>query len=73
MVKKKSRNPLTSTTPTRAEVLPQEEPPDPLERSPEKDFIHPQRPTLHEEMRASALASGDERHVTTEAQAENKA
>src|SRR5262245_33337300 len=31
MVKKKSRHPLTSTTPARSEVLPQEEPPDPME------------------------------------------
>src|SRR5262245_30130085 len=70
MVKKKSRHPQTSTTPARSEVLPQEEPPDPMERSPLKDSVHPERLTLHEEMRASVLASGGERHVTTDAQAE---
>src|SRR5499426_4216316 len=70
MVKKKSRNLLTSTTPARSEVLPQEEPPDPMEQSPLKDSVHPERLTLQEEMRASALASGGKCHVTTEAQAE---
>src|SRR5262245_30845828 len=70
MVKKKSRNPLTSTTPARSEVLPVEEPPDPLERSPDKDPRHSVQLMLQEELQASALASGDECHVTTEVQAE---
>jgi hypothetical protein len=69
--KKKSRTNLATASSSRHEVLPEAEPPDPTERSPNKDPVQLEDEETRKDTRTSMPLSGDECHVTTEIPAES--
>src|SRR5215510_10776361 len=63
--KKKSKANVVTSTTSRPEVLPQEEPPEPRARSPNRDSALVEGLESQKNTAESMPLSGDERHVTT--------